>query len=288
MHAIPVMLARVLIPPAAWSSWTFQPGTTIAVTVAGMLYGIGYYGGGARAIRPLRAWLFVLGIAVMLLATVSPLHAAAESTFSGHMIQHLVFMFVAAPLIVAGRPGLVMALAFPIAARKRMWSIGRAQPIATATRVAGRPLVILFGYAAVLWMWHLPGPYQAAIRSPGLHALEHAMFLGVSIAFWHAVVRTGPRRSVGHIPAMFLVLGTMLQSTLLAAILTFGGIAYPIYVARAAAWGIDPRADEQLAGTIMWVPSTILYLVVFGVLFVRWLKEMDSLHARRPDAVTLA
>jgi ubiquinol-cytochrome c reductase cytochrome c subunit len=92
------------------------------------------------------------------------------------------------------------------------------------------------------------------------------------------------KRHRAHVPAMLLVLGTMLQSTLLAVALTFGGVAYPAYVRRAAAWGVNPMADQQLAGTIMWIPSAIAYLIVFGIVFVRWFGELDARHGRRPAA----
>jgi putative membrane protein len=178
-----------------------------------------------------------------------------------------------------------MALSLPIRVRKAGWAIAGVRPVAVVLRVLRSPLWIFLVFAGVLWTWHLPGPYEAAARSNLVHAAEHAMFLGVSMAFWGAAMRTGPRRRTAHVPSMMLVLGTMLQSTWLAAILTFGNLAYPSYARRAALLGIDPRLDEQLAGSLMWIPMTITYFVVFGVLFARWFRELDARHARSPAAV---
>jgi cytochrome c oxidase assembly factor CtaG len=117
--------------------------------------------------------------------------------------------------------------------------------------------------------------------------VEHAAFLGVALAFWSVVMRTGPRRRAGYLVSMLLAFGTMLESTWLAAVLTFGGLAYPVYAHRAPAWGIGALADQQLAGALMWVPSAIVLVTVTAVLFARWFHELDRTHAPRPEAMWL-
>lgn len=280
------MLAHLVVARSDISTaWTVEPFAIAAAVVGAALYAAGLYATGIRAVSRARAAAFALGVLVAVAATVSPLHAAAETTFAAHMLQHMLFMFTAAPLLVAGRPALVMALALPVRVRMFAWAAAATRPFATAVRLLKNPLTILIVYAGAVWTWHLPGPYQAAVTAEAAHATEHAMFLGVSIALWAGVTRTGPRRRIRHIPSMLLVLGTMLHSTWLAAILTFGGLAYPIYERRAPLWGIDPSADQQAAGAIMWIPSTLIFFTVFSVLFVRWFHELDTRHARRPTAV---
>jgi len=273
-------------PHAIWSQWNFAPFQTVPALVALALYGAGLYATGIRAVSRARAACFVGGVFVALGAVVSPLHSAAGALFSMHMVQHQVLMLVAAPLLIAGRPGLVMALALPIRARKFGWTIGRVKPVAAALRLLKNPLLILLVYAGVLWIWHLPGAYDAAVRSSAVHAFEHISFFGIALAFWAGVMRTGPRRRVRPVPAIGLVLGTMLLGNWLAAILTFGRVAYPIYEQRAALLHIDPLLDQQLAGSIMWLPSTIVFFGVFGVLFVRWFRELDARHPRRATVVS--
>jgi putative membrane protein len=201
-----------------------------------------------------------------------------------HMIQHQILMLIAAPLIVAGRPGLVMGLALPLRWRRWTLGIGRTTAARSVLRVLRNPLFVILVYAGVLWMWHLPGPYQAAVRSDTVHGLEHLSFLAISFAFWAGVVRTGPRRRMRYLPAIALVLGTMMLTGWLAAVLTFGGLVYPLYARRAALLGLNASVDQQLAGSIMWVPSTLLYFIVFAVLFVRWFKELDARYAPTPVA----
>jgi cytochrome c oxidase assembly factor CtaG len=273
--------ALVFQPNAIWSQWNFQPFQTAPALVALALYGVGLFATGIRAVSRARAACFVAGVFVALGAVVSPLHGAAGAKFSMHMVQHQVLMLVAAPLLIAGRPGLVMALALPIRMRKMSWAIGRTKPMVALLRLLRNPLLILLVYAGVLWIWHLPGPYDAAVQSNAVHSAEHISFFGIALAFWAGVMRTGPRRRMRYVPAMMLVLGTMLLSNWLAAILSFGRVAYPTYVQRAALLRIDPLPDRQLAGSIMWLPSTIVSFGVLGVLFARWLRELDARHPRR-------
>jgi len=279
------MVASVVARSQIWSAWQAEPAVIATAFAGAVLYGAGYYATGIKAVSPARAAAFVAGIVTVLLALLSPLGAAAIATLSSHMVQHVVLMFVAAPLLVAGRPGLVMGLALPARLRRASWALARTRPLAVATRLLRNPLSILLVYTGVLWLWHLPGPYQAALRNRTVHGFEHLCFLAISMAFWAAVTRTGPRRRMAYVPSMALVLGTMLQSTWLAALLTFGGIAYPAYERSAAVWRVNALADQQLAGAIMWIPPAILYLVVFGVLFVRWFHELEARHATRPAAV---
>jgi len=279
------MLAHVFNPNAIWSQWNFDPWETFPALIALGLYGVGLYATGIRAISRARAASFVTGVFLALGVNVSPIHSAAEGMFSVHMIQHQVLMLVAAPLIVAGRPALVMALALPHRWRQWGWGFARAKPVATALRVLKNPLAILLVFAGVLWLWHLPGPYEEAVRNNGVHALEHIAFLGISLGFWAGVMRAGPRRRIGYLPAILLVIGTLMLTGWLAAVLTFGGLVYPLYSARAALLGMNASRDAALAGTLMWVPSTLIYFGAFAGLFTRWFRELDARYAPTPPIV---
>ena len=274
------VLAHVFSPAAVWSQWNFDPWETFPALIALGLYGVGLYATGVRAVSRARAASFVSGVFLALGVNVSPIHSAAEGMFSVHMVQHQVLMLIAAPLIVAGRPALVMALALPHRWRRWGFEVARAKVVSTALRFAKNPLAILLVFAGVLWMWHLPGPYEVAVRNNGLHALEHIAFLAISLGFWAAVMRAGPRRRIGYLPAILLVIGTLMLTGWLAAVLTFGGLVYPLYGQRAMLLGIDAAHDAPLAGTLMWVPTTLIYFGAFAGLFTRWFRELDVKYPR--------
>jgi hypothetical protein len=123
----------------------------------------------------------------------------------------------------------------------------------------------------VLWIWHAPPLFEAALASEPMHGAEHASFLAVSLLLWAAVFPTRSlRQRQGS--AVLLVVTTGMQGGLLAAILTFAEAPwYATYELTAHAWGLTPLEDQQLAGAIMWVPSSIAYLVAATLLFHLWL-----------------
>ena len=193
--------------------------------------------------RPL---LLVAGAAVALAALVG-LEARSGLYFSTHMLQHMLFVLVAAPLIAASgltrRPGPLRSL-----------------------------LVVGVLHAGALWAWHMPVLYDAAMRSDLLHALEHASFLVTAVLFWDAVFDF----SIDRFKRAGLVFATMLQSGALGALLVFA--TTPLYESHVLD-GIaapDPLPDQQLAGAIMWVPPGVVYLAVIIGLLARALSSFDA------------
>ena len=187
----------------------------------------------------------------------------------------MVLIVLAAPLIAYARPGLPIMLALPSSLQKRLRADGVLHLSRVIRRgVANPPMVWVLG-AVALWVWHLPGPYDWALRSEVGHRLEHLSFLGTALLFWAVVV---PRRSryMRHPIAIALTFATGLQSEALGAVLAFATQPlYPSHATRAVAWGLDPLTDQQLAGVIMWVPMGGLYVAIMAALFLRWMREMD-------------
>jgi putative membrane protein len=213
-----------------------------------------------------------------------PLHGAAEELFAAHMVQHLVLVAVAAPLFAAGLPGTALLVRLPPAARRSAgrW-LRRAQrlvPLAHAG-IAGLVVVWLL-HVATLWAWHAPASYEAALRWPALHALEHASLLLSATAFWAMVLRPRDHRGVGAFGALLSLFAGAGQSTTLGALLTLTTQpSYPSHAATAARWGLTPLEDQHLAGLIMWVLGGVGYLVVALVVLVRVLRHERGLDARQ-------
>lgn len=176
-------------------------------------------------------------VAVLVLAFVSPLCALSAALFSARVVHHLLLVAVAAPLI---------SLAWP------------ARSLRTAT-----PLFVIA--TVVLWVWHLPQAYDAAMANKGLYWIMQAMLLGSATAFWRAVL--APGQPAGQ--AGLAILGAYMQMGLLGALLTFAPDAlYAIHQTAPLAWGFTPLSDQQLGGIIMWVPAGLPYAVL-GLLVAR-------------------
>ncbi len=273
-----ILADRVVGPSELAGSWTFEPGLVAALALTGVVYGRGLARLGRRspsAARAGRAVAFYSGLAVLAVALMSPLEALAAALFSGHMVQHLLLMVVAAPLLVAARPTATLVAGLPAAGREMVHRAG-AGGIRGAGRTLLNPVVVWIIGAVVLWAWHMPALYEAALTHDALHVLEHLSFLGAALLFWSVVLGSGARRGVPRPVAALLVFANGVQSSALGAVLLFAGsVLYPVHTAGSRAWDVTPLADQQLAGALMWGPPGILYVVTLGWLLVRWFAEME-------------
>jgi putative membrane protein len=235
-----------------------------------------------RRVSRRRAASFYAGLLALLVALTSPLEALAGELFSAHMVQHLVLMLVAAPLLVYGAPLLPVSVALPAGARRELNSVAHST-LGRRTRwlLLALPVVWVL-HALVLWLWHLPSFYELGLGSEVLHAVEHATFVGTAMLFWVLIIGSPRGRTLDRALAAILAFATALQSGALGVVLTFA--ARPLYESHgnSVAWGLDRLADQQLAGAIMWVPSGIIYLVTIAVLLYRWLEDMESQPAVPP------
>ena len=219
------------------------------------------------------------GLCAVAVALAPPFERLAGERFAAHMIQHLVLILVAAPLIAAARPVNVAVAALPTHVRRALHRSARAGP-GRALRRLRHPVVVWLLATAALWAWHSPGLYQLALRSDPVHAAEHLSFLVTAGLFWSLVLGAGrvggPPGAAARPVAVALVFATALASGALGAALTFAGAPlYPEQAAMVVATGGDPLADQQLAGVLMWVPPGLVYLAVMAGLVVRWFAELD-------------
>jgi putative membrane protein len=159
------------------------------------------------------AALFFIGLLVVAVALASPLDTASDTSLTAHMVQHVLLLSVAGPLLAFGMPLPTLLYALPDRARRRavllVRRLARAHDRNFITWVGASLLVEAF----VMWAWHIPVAYQAAIRNPPLHAVEHASFLLVATAAWWAVV-TGRRRYRGG-AAIASLIGSLPRTCLL-------------------------------------------------------------------------
>jgi len=202
-----------------------------------------------------------------------PLEAAAGRRLSVHMAQHLLLVLLAAPLLVAARPGAVVLDALPATTRTRFLRVIDRPAWRVARRVVTHPLVVLTMAVGGFWAWHLPRLYEAALSHVALHVLEHGTFLAGAVLFWLVVLDPGPERRLGLGATCGFVFAAMLANIWLAAGLTFS--TTPLYSTYRLAGSAAALSDQQLAGVIMWVPADIVYFVTLLALFRRLLSDLD-------------
>lgn len=272
MHGL--ILAHAGTPPAPhdlWTAWNLDP--VIIVALVGALW---LHRRGRRSDAVHRNRAFVAAIAAIALALVSPLDALSGALASAHMVQHVLLVVVAAPLLAYSSPGGAMLRGAPVAARRVPGGVRRGLRVRASTlRLPTSPALVWLLHVVALWVWHSAVAYDAALGSPVLHAAEHLGFLGTGVLLWRvAIGRRTARASYGA--SILLVFGTAMQSVFLSFLLTFANEAWYGYGDATAAWGLTPLADQQLAGAIMWIPAGVVYVVIAMALLSAWLRSADG------------
>jgi putative membrane protein len=217
---------------------------------------------------------------------VSPLHPWGNVLFSAHMTQHEVLMLVAAPLLVLGKPVVATLKGLPPGWARRALGWTRPGWVRGPWRVLTNPFVAWLVHAALLWVWHVPALFHAALESEFVHALQHLCFLASAVLFWWAVLQ-GPNRAMGYGAAVLYLFTTAVHSGLLGALITLAAaVWYPDYRETTASWGLTPLEDQQLGGLIMWVPACAVYIVAGLALFAGWLRSSEERVRRWEEAMT--
>ena len=261
-----------------WSAWHPEPLILGMLTATALLYRSGLahlHAGQRRMVHPANVFAFYGALLALAVALASPLEVAASSLFTAHMVQHLLLMLVVAPLLVCGRPVLVVSRGLPRRARRLLYRAGARRSVRAAMDALFHPVAVWVVGAVVLWAWHLPALYEAAVRSDALHALEHTTLVATSALAW-ALALGRTRRSLAIPVAAGLLFATALQSGALGAVLALARRPlYSIHATVAPSWGLTPLEDQQLAGGLMWVPPGMVYLLVIAALMARWLGSLD-------------
>lgn len=257
----------------------------LGLLLAGWAYGRGYAASPRRTLADhRRAWRFALGLLSVAIALVSPLEPLARSLASAHMVQHLLLVLVAAPLIALSGPFPIMLRGAPPRLRRAAGRWRRGLKVSPARlRILLHPGVAWLAHAGALWLWHSSVMYGAALRNDATHMLEHASFLGTALLFWSVVVQEGPAPRTSHGTRILLVFTMAMQGVLLGVLLTFAGTPwYAGYATTTAAWGLDPLTDQQLAGVLMWIPGGIVYLTAALLLLAAWIRDSEPSSTDTP------
>lgn len=260
-----------------WGAWTTDPVLLLGLLLAVLVYRRGRTGGRRRV--DWRARCFAGALIAVGVALASPLDAVAGALASAHMVQHVLLLLVAAPLLALSAPSSTLLRGSPLALRRASGRWRRRLGLTHRhLRALSHPVAVSLLHIATVWFWHAAVPYGAALDSHALHVLEHATFLVTGLLFWRVVL--GGRRGLGTVSpgfAVLLVFAMALQSTFLSALLTFARTPwYAGYTATTAPWGLDPLADQQLAGVIMWIPAGMIYLAVALALIVTWVQATEQ------------
>ena len=266
----------------ALTSWHLEPGLTILLLLAAASY-LFARRAAARARRRLpsrwRLLAFLAGIGTIALAFLGPLDHGASVRFSRHMLQHTLLILVAAPLLALGQPVRTLVRGLPSSTLR--WLAGH-RGVARLGRLARHPIIAFVAVTVPFALWHYPPLYDAAVRDAGVHALEHATFLGGAFLFWSVLLDPFPgQRRLGPSATILLLFAVWMATDLVCATVTLAPHPlYSVYVDVTRSAGVDPLTDQRLGGAIMWGTGGVLYAVVLLSFLVRSARRIGAARER--------
>jgi cytochrome c oxidase assembly factor CtaG len=250
------------------TSWSFEPGAAVLMATLTTAYVVRWRRTDTGAGR-LAA--FAGAMVVMAAALFSPLDSLASQVFAMHMVQHVLLLDVVPILLMLS---LTKVLLRP--ATKRLQSLEKAAgPLAHPAFAVGL-------YVAVMWIWHIPALYDAALDHAGIHVFEHVCMLSAgTLYWWHLLSPIRSRLSGGPFGPVVYMLVTKLLVGMLGIGITFAPHPlYDFYEHAPRVWGLSAHDDQSLAGAIMAIEQSVVMGIALAYLFVRALGESDRRDQR--------
>jgi len=191
------------------------------------------------------------------------------------MVQHLLLMTVAAPLILLGAPASVLLHGIPQRfVRSVLGRLLRVSPARKLGRIVTHPVFCWLVSTAAVIGWHVPALFELGIQSAGWHEAEHVSFLVAGFLFWWPVIGHWPsldRWPSWYIP-LYLFLATLPCDALSAFLAFCNHVVYPHFLSAHRLFDISPLEDQQCAGALMWVSVTFAYLAPTAVVTIQMLS----------------
>jgi putative membrane protein len=264
---------------AADTSWTFEPGALLLVGALGGAYVARWrrvrraHPGlrGRREAPTGRLVTFLAGLVAIVVALISPVDRLAEQAFTMHMVQHVLLLDIAPIALVLG---LTKVLLRPVT--------HRLQRLEESAGPLSHPVFAVALYVGLMWAWHVPALYDAALAHPLVHIGEHVCFLSAGLLYWwHLLGPIRSRHRLTEMGAVVYMLSTKLLVGLLGIGLTFAPEPlYAFYQHQAPIWGLTPTEDESLAGGVMAFEQSVVMGIALVWLFVNALTASDAAERR--------
>ena len=269
------LLASTAASASPWE-WHFHPDVWLLVTAMVVGYVVlltriapHHVPEGEPAATRNQKLCWFAGTALLWIGADYPIHDLAEGyLFSVHMVQHMIFSFMAAPLLLAGIPRWALRMVLK-------------PPLMRVVRKLTRPLIAFIIFNSVVAFTHWPAVVDVSVGSELAHFSLHFLLFFASVIMWWPVVDPLPEASRLSEPGKMLYLfGQSILPTVPASFLTFGDTPlYHYYETVPRLWGISALTDMRTAGLVMKIGGGLLLWVVITVVFFRWSSDEESGHA---------
>jgi len=240
---------------------------TLTLVALILLYSRGWYRLSKAVPKLIPIWrlaAFAGGVVSLWVAVGSPLATLDEQLLTAHMVQHLLLMILAAPLILLGAPTITLLQGLPRRFVRDTLGPGiRWRPLHRLGGICTHPAFCWLAASVAVIGWHVPAAFDLALQSHCWHEIEHACFFGAGLLFWWPVIRPWP--SVAGSPRwsvpLYLFFATLPCDALSAFLAFCDHVVYRPYLSARGVFNLSPLQDQQLAGALMWVTVTFAYLI---------------------------
>lgn len=255
---------------AADTSFTWAPGPLVLIALLTAVYVRRWCevraDPGARTASVWRLVSFLGAMLTLFVALVSPVDVLGEQAFVMHMVQHVLILDLVPILLMLS---LTKTLLRPLTRRM--------QVIERRAGVLAHPAFAVVAYVGMMFFWHVPSLYDAALTNGAVHIVEHTAFLSVGCLYWwHLLSPIRSRISIGPFGPVVYMLVTKLFVSFLGIAITFAPDSlYDFYAQRPPVWGLDAGTDQSLAGAVMAIEQSVVMGVALAFLFVKALAESE-------------
>jgi cytochrome c oxidase assembly factor CtaG len=257
-------------------SWTLEPAVLAGIAAAAYVYVRRW-----RAVRsefgahgaPVgRLIAFCGGLLLIAVALISPVDGLSGQLFFIHMFQHVLLLDLAPILLILAMNKLILRPA-----------TRRLTRVEEAVGPFGHPAFAIVLYVGAVWTWHVPALYDAALRHPALHVLEHVVYMTAGgLYWWHLLSPIRSRmRLAGMGPAVYMAATKLLVGLLGIALAFAPTTLYDFYSHQGGYWGLSPHDDQALAGATMALEQSLVMGVALATIFIRMLAESEREAQRR-------
>ena len=276
---------------AALTSWDPRAEVIIVLALAGIIYFRGYLHLRKRTAtnRQHSRWQasarwrpisYLGGLLILAIALMSPIDVLATQLFTMHMIQHVLLVMIAPPLLLIANPLPFSLWGLPDRLRPEASRLLSRKAIfrSRLKQITGAGIVWMV-FVIIYWGWHDPRAYTLALQNGFVHDLEHISFFVVSLLFWWHAIGAGPRIHRSFAPGVriaYLLSAIPVNMIAGVAIAFATSPIYPFYEALPRLWGLSVMEDQRFAGVIMWVPGSMMYIIAALILAARWLGKEEK------------
>jgi len=284
------------MPPLFWalfSAWNWRIEIVIVLVTFGTLYILGWrrlrrnsksHNRGQDQSRGLatvpRLAAYLSGLGILAIALMSPIDSLGGQLFLMHMIQHLLTIMIAAPLLWLGSPFPIILWGLPANARRFSAKLmSRKSLFRRGLSTVTRPGITWMIFITFFIGWHDSNAYNLALRREWVHDLEHLTFFGSAMLYWWHVTGAAPRihGRFPHWARIAYLLATIPPNMMTGVAISFSTEPlYTYYESIPRFWGFTVMEDQMVGGILMWIPGSMMYIIAALILLATLFKVPDS------------